>query len=184
MDCSKRHGTPVLYRDVVSSFEECINACAASLSCSSVDFDQRRGLCYLSINDGEPTLQASNFASAHSVGCSGACEGCGLGCSSGATGTPSQPPNPAQCTHDNAIVRAAGREFRVKCQYCHHGNNGINKPEAQTHEQCMQLCTADPQCVGANWLVQGPGSMGCYLMYAPIASLIPNEQCSAAFVPM
>jgi hypothetical protein len=178
MSCGMRHGTPYLNVEKVSTLEDCMDHCAASPSCSSVDFDQSKQVCYLSNNDSPPTLEASRFASAHSVGCSGACEGCGKQ----KCGTQQQPkPNTNQCV-DNQLVHVANHPFRVKCNQCYTGTatTSVYKPEAKTHEECMQLYVLEANnYAGANWLKNG----GCILK--PVGSAISNHaDCTAAFVPL
>lgn len=178
MDCKKRHGTQVLSKDILSSLEECMELCSAAPSCSSVDFDQKRGICYQGINDGPPALDAPTFASAHAVGCSGACEGCGDGCSKPAQ---QQPNNPDQCTNDNAVVYHGGMPLRVKCNHCNISQIGDSRPNVKSHKECMEAFVADEsQYMAANWV---PGQ-GCYLKPGPISSIDPNTGCSAAFVPL
>lgn len=181
MDCKKRHGTQVLSKDILSSLEECMELCSAAPSCSSVDFDQKRGICYQSINDGPPALNAPTFASAHAVGCSGACEGCGNGCSATAK---QQPANPDQCTNDNAVITRGGMPFRVRCNLCNisdSGDSGDLRADAKTHDECMEIFVAEEANYdAANW-VHG---QGCYLKPGPITSIDPNTGCSAAFVPL
>jgi hypothetical protein len=178
MSCGMRHGTPYLNVEKVSTLEDCMDHCAASPSCSSVDFDQNKQVCYLSNNDSPPTLEASRFASAHSVGCSGACEGCGKQ----KCGTQQQPkPNPNQCV-DNQLVHVANHPFRVKCNQCYTGEaaTSVYKPEAKTHEECMQLYVLEANnYAGANWLKNG----GCILK--PVGStILDHADCTAAFVPL
>jgi hypothetical protein len=79
MDCGKRHGTQVIYRDRQPSLKTCIEACGRLLACHSVDYDVRRQICYYGKHQGEPTIAAAGFASAHSLGCAGACAACSGG---------------------------------------------------------------------------------------------------------
>jgi hypothetical protein len=81
LDCGKRHGTQVIYRDRQNSFKDCVQACGKLSACHSADYDAKRKICYYSNHHGEPTVNAPGFASAYSMGCAGACSGgCG-GCS-------------------------------------------------------------------------------------------------------
>nr|KMM66552.1 hypothetical protein CPAG_02890 [Coccidioides posadasii RMSCC 3488] len=173
MDCEKRHGTQYLDRQSVDSFEECIEACGAAPSCSSVDFDQKRNTCYLSIDGGSPTLQARTFASAHSVGCAGACDRCNDKCSTPAK----KPEDPSKCTNDNAIVAASGYAFRVHCNQCLYSTSGPGVPEAKNHQECMEACVRDERCGGANWRI----TEGCVLRYNPTSGLHADGECTAAF---
>lgn len=178
MDCKKRHGTQVLSKDVLSSLEECMELCSAAPSCSSVDFDEKRGICYQSINDGPPALNAPTFASAHAVGCSGACEGCGNGCSKPVQ---QQVDDPDQCTNDNAVVYRGGMPFRVRCNHCSMSQSGDLRTNIKTHDECMEAFVAEEsQYDAANWVT----GQGCYLKPGPISSIDPNTGCSATFFPL
>ena len=79
MDCGQRHGTQVIYRDRQPSLKTCIEACGRLLACHSVDYDIHRQICYYGKHQGEPTIDAPGFASAHSMGCAGACAACSGG---------------------------------------------------------------------------------------------------------
>lgn len=178
MSCGMRHGTPYLSLEQVSTLEECMDHCGASPSCSSVDFDQAKGVCYLSNNDSPPTYEASRFASAHSVGCSGACEGCGKGRSA----SQKTQADPGQCTNDNQVVYVENYPFRVKCDQCYgaSGAQAVLKPEAKTHEECMSLYLLEAdQYVGAHWLKND----GCILVGAG-STIQPTTNCVAGFVPL
>ncbi|EYE94594.1 PAN domain-containing protein [Aspergillus ruber CBS 135680] len=178
MDCRKRHGTQVLSKDILSSLEECMELCSASPSCSSVDFDEKRGICYQSINDGPPALNAPTFASAHTVGCSGACEGCGDGCFKPAQ---QQPDNPDQCTNDNAVVTRGGMPFRVRCGLCNTSTLGDFQANIKNHDECMEVfVTEEANYDAANWVT----GHGCVFKPGPISSIDPNTGCTAAFVPL
>ncbi|KAJ5451884.1 hypothetical protein N7445_000067 [Penicillium cf. griseofulvum] len=177
MSCGMRHGTPYLNVESVSTLEDCMDHCAGSPSCSSVDFDQNKRVCYLSNNDSPPTIAAPRFAAAHSVGCSGACEGCGKK----SCGAQQPKPDPNQCT-DNQIVHVANHPFRVQCNRCYVASavTAVARPEAKTHEQCMQLYLLEADhYVGANWLKNG----GCHLMPAG-SSVVSHADCTAALVPL
>lgn len=183
MSCGKRHGTPILNIQNVANLEECMDQCAANSACSSVDFDQGRKICYLSNNDGPPTIDASIFASAHSVGCSGACEGCGK--RRGGSVPNQQPANPNTCSNHNQVVDVNNYPFRVKCQTCYMSDPSLAalKPEATTWEECMELYILDQDnFASANWY-----NGGCILKVASSAAgegLQPSDQCAAAFVPL
>ncbi|KAJ5158255.1 uncharacterized protein N7500_007906 [Penicillium coprophilum] len=177
MSCGMRHGTPYLNVESVSSLEDCMDHCAGSPSCSSVDFDQNKRVCYLSNNDSPPTITAPRFAAAHSVGCSGACEGCGKK----SCGAPQPKSDPNQCV-DNQIVHVGNHPFRTKCNQCYVGQTAlsVSRPEAKTYEQCMQLYLLEANnYVGAHWLKNG----GCRLK--PAGSAVSDHvNCAAAFVPL
>lgn len=74
MDCQKRHGTAWFHKTSQNSLKDCINSCASHIGCQSVDFHQRTRQCYLGKHQGEPTVSSPGWASAHSLGCSGACD--------------------------------------------------------------------------------------------------------------
>ncbi|KAJ5382454.1 hypothetical protein N7517_000365 [Penicillium concentricum] len=177
MSCGMRHGTPYLNVESVSTLEDCMDHCAGSPSCSSVDFDQNKRVCYLSNNDSPPTITAPRFAAAHSVGCSGACEGCGKK----SCGAQQPKPDPTQCV-DNQIVNVGNHPFRVKCNQCYVGATAqsVSRPEAKTHEECMQLYLLEANnYIGAHWLKNG----GCRLK--PAGSAVSDHvDCAAAFVPL
>jgi hypothetical protein len=79
MDCGQRHGTQVMYRDRQPSLKTCIEACGKLLACHSVDYDAHRQTCYYGKHQGEPTIDAPGWASAHSMGSAGACAACSGG---------------------------------------------------------------------------------------------------------
>lgn len=84
MDCCKRHGITVISSDVTPSLTTCMSACSMINGCTSVDWHQDTGMCYWGKHSGEPTILVAGWASAHSLGCAGACKkqgsgGCGCG---------------------------------------------------------------------------------------------------------
>ncbi|EFR00917.1 hypothetical protein MGYG_03920 [Nannizzia gypsea CBS 118893] len=82
MTCGMRHGTSPIGGAIVNSLKECMDECSAVLQCHSVDYHPRTRKCYQSNHQSDPSIQASGFASAHSLGCANACNGgCGGGCS-------------------------------------------------------------------------------------------------------
>lgn len=173
MDCEKRHGTDIIDTQSADTLEECMNHCGAAPFCSSVDYDQKRKKCYLSNDGGSPQLDAKVFASAHSVGCSGACEKCKT------CPTPAPPPDPNQCIEDE-IVDAGGYLYRKKCSVCYHHVNGQGLPAAKTHEECMAGCAATGSFTGANWLTSGT----CYCKPNDHATLYADTNCVGSFVPL
>ncbi|KAB8303290.1 hypothetical protein EYC80_004730 [Monilinia laxa] len=74
MHCCKRHGTITIGQTQTSSLEECMKLCGFSLACQSVDWQKDTGNCYFGKHSGEPTIAATGWASAHAIGCSGACK--------------------------------------------------------------------------------------------------------------
>ncbi|KAJ4288813.1 hypothetical protein N0V88_007140 [Collariella sp. IMI 366227] len=101
MDCSQRHGTQVIYRDRQPSFKSCIEACGRLLACHSVDYDVKRQTCYYGKHQGEPTINATGFASAHSMGCAGACSACNGGRCPAMLMKTNQDPDPSAPQFDN-----------------------------------------------------------------------------------
>lgn len=170
------HGTPILNVEKVPTLEECMDQCASYPSCNSVDFDEQKAICYLSNDDSPPTLQASRFASAHSVGCSGACEGCKDDCD-----TVKPKPDPKQC--NDKVVDVAGFPFRVSCDHCYSYDpaQSPGRPQAKSHEECMQLFTLEPsgKYEGAHWHT----TSGCVLKPKG-ATFGPDKVCVAAFTPL
>ncbi|KAJ5856899.1 hypothetical protein N7455_007793 [Penicillium solitum] len=75
IDCSKRHGTQVIHEEIHENFQDCMDACSRFIPCHSVDYHTNSKYCYFSNHHGEPEIFASGFQSAHSLGCSGACDG-------------------------------------------------------------------------------------------------------------
>ncbi|ESZ93103.1 hypothetical protein SBOR_6533 [Sclerotinia borealis F-4128] len=83
MDCCKRHGTITIGQTQTASLEECMKLCALALPCQSVDWQRDSGNCYFGKHSGAPTIAASGWASAHSMGCAGACKKSTGGCCGG-----------------------------------------------------------------------------------------------------
>ncbi|EGD88003.1 hypothetical protein H112_04482 [Trichophyton rubrum D6] len=81
MSCGKRHVTTPIGGEIVSSLEQCMDTCSSVLQCHSVDYHSRTKKCYQSNHQSDPTIQASGFASEHSLGCANTFNG-GCGCSS------------------------------------------------------------------------------------------------------
>ncbi|OAL73645.1 hypothetical protein A7D00_1673 [Trichophyton violaceum] len=79
MSCGKRHVTTPIGGEIVSSLEECMDACSSVLQCHSVDYHSRTKKCYQFNHQSDPTIQASGFASEHSLGCANTFNGgCGF----------------------------------------------------------------------------------------------------------
>ncbi|KAF3049522.1 hypothetical protein E8E11_009055 [Didymella keratinophila] len=74
IDCGRRHGTKVLAKTTQPSFKDCLDACGALVACHSVDYQVSKKLCYFGQHHGEPEHVSPGWASAHSLGCSGAYE--------------------------------------------------------------------------------------------------------------
>ncbi|KAJ5382456.1 hypothetical protein N7517_000367 [Penicillium concentricum] len=101
LDCQKRHGTAWFHKLDSNSLKECTDSCASFIGCQSVDYHKRTKKCYLGKRTSKPTLDASGWATAYSIGCSGACteDSCGSSCGSTAppvniTPTPEQEQEP------------------------------------------------------------------------------------------
>lgn len=105
-----RHGTNIIFQDTQDSFRACLEACGRMLQCHSVDFDKHRKLCYYGQHQGEPTISAPGFNSAHSMGCAGACGGCGS--CSGGCGATAEPPIPISETPDTSCGNE-GLEYAI-----------------------------------------------------------------------
>ncbi|PVH98166.1 hypothetical protein DM02DRAFT_466281, partial [Periconia macrospinosa] len=73
MDCEKRHGTSVIKEDEQPTFKHCMDACSKYIPCHSVDYHSTSKRCYYSNHHGTPSLDATGFQSAFSIGCVGAC---------------------------------------------------------------------------------------------------------------
>ncbi|KAJ5950497.1 uncharacterized protein N7479_008910 [Penicillium vulpinum] len=84
LDCQKRHGTAWFHKLDSNSLKECTESCASFIGCQSVDYHKRTKKCYLGKRTSKPTLDALGWASAYSLGCSGACteDSCGNTCGS------------------------------------------------------------------------------------------------------
>ncbi|KAL2838043.1 hypothetical protein BJY01DRAFT_251166 [Aspergillus pseudoustus] len=179
MGCEKRHETQVINALSLNTFEECIESCGASPACSSVDYNQKHKNCYHSTNGGSSKLKAKIFASAHSVGCAGACKPCDS-CSSSAATTTKAPTNP-QKNHcqNNEIVSINGYPFRTLCNQCYQASAGnwYEDTSAKTYHDCMVTCAKDSACVGINWI------SACHIIKKAVAINNPGS-CAARFEPL
>ncbi|KAL4860300.1 hypothetical protein BDV12DRAFT_205282 [Aspergillus spectabilis] len=109
MNCEMRHGTHYITSVSKDTLKECINACAALLSCRSVDYHERARKCYFSNHQGEPTIPAPGFSSAYNLGCAGGCNGGGC-CGSTVNDAPEVPYCP---TRPGRIFEAGGIRFQI-----------------------------------------------------------------------
>ncbi|THC88079.1 hypothetical protein EYZ11_012470 [Aspergillus tanneri] len=146
MICGKRHGTPGVSQ-FVDSYEQCIDTCGLVGQCKSVDYHHRTGSCTFGDHGGEPLIDAPGYASAWSMGCSGACK------------KYPKPPPPADEKHcpgpggyhmGNWAVD--GQPWLTRCStYMYntkHGNSYILDAAATSVEECMKKCQDDsPRCV-------------------------------------
>ncbi|EPS36387.1 hypothetical protein H072_10119 [Dactylellina haptotyla CBS 200.50] len=73
--CGRRHATPHILSEGQGSFKDCMDACAGTNGCDSVDYHERSKTCYYSNHKGYPPVEATGYSSAWSVGCAGACGG-------------------------------------------------------------------------------------------------------------
>ncbi len=80
MDCCIRHGISPFHVEIADSFTACMQHCGRLAACRSVDYHEASGKCYFGGATGEPLLDAPGFASAHSLGCAGACKVKGCPC--------------------------------------------------------------------------------------------------------
>jgi len=95
MHCGRRHATPYIKINQQVNLTSCIDSCAASTGCTSVDFHDASGKCYHSSHLGQPMTVTSTFSSAYTLGCTGACSGrCGGCCGTGEKRLPPKPIEP------------------------------------------------------------------------------------------
>jgi len=72
MSCCKRHGVEAFAKEQMPTFQHCMQSCSLlGPVCSSVDYNERTGMCYYGKHSGEPTVLASGWASASAIGCKG-----------------------------------------------------------------------------------------------------------------
>ena len=76
MNCNKRHGTTSTLTNNASNFSSCIDACAQTEGCKSVDFQEFTKSCYLSDHQGEPNVITPGFSSAYIIGNLDDCKAC------------------------------------------------------------------------------------------------------------
>ncbi|KAK8025932.1 hypothetical protein PG990_003755 [Apiospora arundinis] len=152
MTCDKRHGTTVLRKERHKTFAACMAACATMPACHSVDYEARTLNCYLTNNVHQPGIAATAFASAHSLGCSGACSSCKDGCDSMTSGGAGNA-TAAECPADDGGILASGAEdFRISCGVCVHSMTSVTAPGASTLAECAQACANDPTCAAVNYM--------------------------------
>ncbi|KAH8434321.1 uncharacterized protein LDX57_011968 [Aspergillus melleus] len=147
MVCGKRHGSPGVSQ-FVDSYEQCIDTCGLIGQCKSVDYHHRTGSCTFGDHGGEPMIDAPGYASAWSMGCSGACK------------TYPKPPAPADEKHcpgpggyhlGNWLVDGMPWLTRCSTYYYDDKKNGgayVLDTAAASVEDCMKKCQDDdPRCV-------------------------------------
>lgn len=176
LDCQKRHGTAWFGKLDASSLKECTEACASYIGCQSVDFHARTNKCYLGKRTSKPTLEASGWATAYSLGCAGACseDCCDKSCSSTPTSPPPQitlpslkpvasvspepstgpvidPPAPAKEVNcpgdDNSEVSVEGEKYQIRCDKQYFQNGQIKlAASGVSYTECLKLCSGDSTC--------------------------------------
>ncbi|KAF2673626.1 hypothetical protein BT63DRAFT_451683 [Microthyrium microscopicum] len=115
MDCYKRHGTKVIQATNANSFQDCMELCASMIPCHSVDYQERTKKCYLGSHHGKPTIDAVSFASAHSMGCAGACSSgaCCGGNPDARKGVSVIPPEPDTSCNNQGLLYAIYTNINV-----------------------------------------------------------------------
>ncbi|KAJ5592700.1 hypothetical protein N7537_009604 [Penicillium hordei] len=185
LDCQKRHGTAWFHKLDASSLKECTESCASVIGCQSVDYHKRTKKCYLGKRTSQPTLSAPGWATAYSLGCTGACtqDSCVNACGSNAppadiTPTPEPepeqepivpanpppppPPREVKCNDDdNSEVDLDGTKYQIRCgkQY---RENGKHAASGVSYTECLKLCSADNTCNSVDYW-EPNGAKGCYL---------------------
>ncbi|KAK4129624.1 hypothetical protein N657DRAFT_677219 [Parathielavia appendiculata] len=171
MDCGQRHGTQVIFCDRQPSLKTCIEACGRLLACQSVDYDVHRQICYYGKHQGEPTIEAREFASAHSMGCACACSACGGGALSDAPQRDDRPfpqdgamSNPAPphklCSGFNGqVIKAGGACYRMTCRSatgCPPDDGvryfGSSADQQRTFDDCAKTCANTSECNSFDFL--------------------------------
>jgi len=76
ISCCKRHALNPLQKVYAASMSACLDECSKVSPCSAVDFQINTASCYLLDRHAPPTVNATAFASAFSLGCGGACKAC------------------------------------------------------------------------------------------------------------
>ncbi|KMU90602.1 hypothetical protein CIHG_08318 [Coccidioides immitis H538.4] len=181
MDCQKRHGTAWFHKTEKDTLKACINSCASYIGCQSVDFHQRTRQCYLGKHQGEPAVQASGWASAHSMGCSGACdenEACSLNepaepllenvipPASESGQTPSQFSAPANLditcdSNNNQVVKIDGKNYHILCGKQFRDPVTGYKP-VKSFTECLELCGNTDNCSSVDFY-DPHGGKTCYM---------------------
>jgi len=173
IDCGSRHGTKPIYKDRKSSLKDCMDACGKLLPCHSVDYDKYRKVCYYSNHHGEPTVPAPGFDSAHSMGCSGACERSGCGFKSkqldDSQVTPqdtspfpqdgplaiSEPPESLCPGLHGKTETVNGINYQMYCGIatgCPLSDDLITPYPIKSLQECLDGCSINPACRSINFL--------------------------------
>ncbi|KAM3499133.1 hypothetical protein MY10362_007581 [Beauveria mimosiformis] len=153
MSCKKRHGTTYLkdVPDRYPSFASCMTACGAVPACQSVDYEPKTNNCYFSTNSKSPTIAAKAFMSAHSAGCSGACAGCADDSCKDLEKGPLGPRKYGCPANHGRPITVNGVDFQVACQHAIN-SHPHTQVTAGSYEKCIELCAANADCGGADWI--------------------------------
>ncbi|KAM3471863.1 hypothetical protein MY8738_009136 [Beauveria namnaoensis] len=153
MSCKKRHGTTYLkdVPDRYPSFASCMTACGAVPACQSVDYEPKTQNCYFSTNSKSPTTAAKAFMSAHSAGCSGACAGCADDSCKDLKKGPLGPRKYGCPANHGKPITVKGVDFQVACQHAIN-SHPFTEVTAGSYEKCVELCAANADCGGVNWI--------------------------------
>ncbi|EGX88990.1 hypothetical protein CCM_09037 [Cordyceps militaris CM01] len=153
MSCKKRHGTTYLkdVPDRYPSFASCMTACGAVPACQSVDYEAKTNNCYFSTNSKSPTIAAKAFMSAHSAGCSGACAGCADDSCKDLEKGPLGPRKYGCPANHGKPITVNGVDFQVACQHAIN-SHPYTQVTAESYEKCIELCAANANCGGVNWI--------------------------------
>ncbi|KAK3905540.1 hypothetical protein C8A05DRAFT_41504 [Staphylotrichum tortipilum] len=152
MDCSQRHGTQVIFRDRHASL--------------NVDYDVHGQICYYGKHQGEPTIDAPGFVSAHSLGCAGACSACSGGRCRTDPDPSAEPLDDRPFPQDGAlsgpaapellfpalggqIMDAGGARYRITRGVKYFGPAADQR---WTLDECLQAYINTPGCNSINWL--------------------------------
>lgn len=179
LDCAKRFGTTPFHKTTADSLKQCVDSCALTIGCTSVDFHKRTKKCYLGKRSDKPTTVAPGWASAHSSGCSGACDQ-GACCDNKGSTTvpveedptptsdpivnppPTSPPTEANCpADDNKVVDIEGQQYQIRCEK-QFKDGPYSNSQVTSFTECLKTCTTDPTCQGVDFWDPN-GSKTCYL---------------------
>lgn len=143
--CGKRHGTQgqSMFMD---SYEQCMTGCGMLVQCKSVDYHPRTGRCTFSDHAGEPTIDAPGYASAYSMGCSGACKSYPKPSVAGKA----MCPGPGK--YHEAYWLIDNKPWQSKCSdWKYNGKNYVLDQGPITMEDCMKKCQNDKKCMWGSY---------------------------------
>lgn len=177
LDCAKRFGTTPFHQTTAVSLKQCVESCASFIGCTSVDFHKRTKKCYLGKRSDKPTIDAPGWATAHSSGCSGACEQGVCYDNKETTTLPVEDPTPtpdpivnpapapsaeANCPADNnKVVDIEGQNYQIRCEKQFRFGQYYNSP-VNSYTECLKTCTANQTCQGVDFW-DPSGAKACYL---------------------